>query len=116
MRTHLGGNHAPDVTTEDGHTIIPEICMPDLFVFTIITILGYQPCAYFGHMLTVAQTQPKMTSILTTIFHWHFMDSTVLVLLYHPQGPFASCVLLDGTVYGAVSTTLDAEWGIKQCE
>ena len=69
MRTHLGGSHAPDVTTEDGHTINPEMCTPDLFVFVIITFLSYQPRAYSGHMLTVAQTQPKTISILSTIFH-----------------------------------------------
>ena len=58
MRTHLGSNHAPDVTTENGHnTINLEICTPDLLVFVIITILGYQPCAYSGRMLTVAPDQ-----------------------------------------------------------
>ena len=64
MRTHLGSNHAPDVTIENGHnTIILEICTPDLLVFVIITIPGYQPCAYYGRMLTVApnQSQSKCT-------------------------------------------------------
>lgn len=48
MRTHLGSNHAPDVTTENGHNNVGlEICTPDLLVFVIVNILGYQPCADF---------------------------------------------------------------------
>lgn len=64
MRTHLGSNHAPDVTTENGHnTINLEICTPDFLVSVIITILGYQPCAYFGRMLTVAPNQSQSKCI-----------------------------------------------------
>ena len=64
MRTHLGSNHAPDVTTENGHnTINLDICMPGLLVSVIITSLGYQPCAYFGRMLTDAPNQPQSKGI-----------------------------------------------------
>ena len=64
MRTLLGSNHASDVTTENGHnTINLEICTPDLLVFVIITILGYQPCAYSGRMLTVAPDQSQCECI-----------------------------------------------------
>ena len=115
MRTHLGSNHAPDVTTENGRTIIPTTGTPDLFIFVIITIRGYQPHAYSRPMLTVAQTQPVMTSNHIDL-SLTFNRSDGFNVLYYPQGPFASCVLLDGTVYGAVSTPLDAQWGIKQCK
>ena len=64
MRTHLGSNHAPDVTTENGHnTINLAICTADLLVFVIIIILGYQPCVYSGRMLTVAPDQSQSECI-----------------------------------------------------
>ena len=51
MRTHLGSNHAPDVTTENGHnTINLEICTPDFLVSVIITILRLSAlCVLWTH-------------------------------------------------------------------